>query len=161
MGALDRRVHLGPWLAPDTGAITTTLENIRRLPASERQGPSPVWDAVDSCVSALEAEPGVKHIFLVTDGLATGNRKSAAEVIARAAASRVAVHVVEAGVLLHRTRFATRDNEVDRQRVAGWNEAAAMLMRLTSATGGMYIERQVYIGVGEAFRRILEALPAP
>jgi hypothetical protein len=57
-------------------------------------GASPVWDAVDAAVSALEREPGRRAIILVTDGRSTGNVRSLEETILHAIAAEVGVFVV-------------------------------------------------------------------
>jgi hypothetical protein len=62
-----------------------------------RNGPSRIWDAVDSAVTALADQPGRRAIILVTDGQASGNRLGLAAVIKHAQAADVAVCVVASG----------------------------------------------------------------
>lgn len=57
-------------------------------------GASPVWDAVDSAVTALESEAGRRALILLTDGRSTGNTRSLDQAILHANAARVAVFVV-------------------------------------------------------------------
>jgi hypothetical protein len=61
-------------------------------------GPSPVWDAVDSAVIALESEAGRRAIILLTDGRSTGNTRSLDQAILHANAAGVAVFVVSEAV---------------------------------------------------------------
>jgi len=59
-----------------------------------RFGPSPIWDAADGAIVALEHEAGRRAVVLVTDGRATGNVRSRADVAVRAMATGGVVSAV-------------------------------------------------------------------
>jgi hypothetical protein len=103
-----------------------------------RNGPSRIWDAVDSAVTALADQPGRRAIILVTDGQASGNRLGLAAVIKRAQAADVAVSVIASGsgfiepLPLQRSLLTPYD----------------ALIRLAGETGGV----RVADAVGDTFR---------
>jgi hypothetical protein len=103
-----------------------------------RNGPSRIWDAVDSVVSAMEGEPGRHAIFLVTDGQASGNRLGLSAVLRHAQAADVAVCIIASGA-----HFPVENGSGQ----ALLTPFAAMA-RLTSETGGFLVEDSV----GDLFR---------
>src|SRR5690606_26519906 len=87
--------ELGREFATDAATLGRAARWVVDVPADVRHGRTPIWDAVDMAVSALEAERGRRRaILLVTDGLSTGNRVGLDAVIERAAHADVAVFVV-------------------------------------------------------------------
>jgi VWFA-related protein len=90
-------------------------------------GASPVWDAVDAAVAALDSEPGRRAIVMLTDGRSTGNVHSFDEAIEHASAAGVMVSV--AGEALD---LSVSQGGATRARI----RASAFLDRLAAATGG-------------------------
>lgn len=86
-------VTLGPWAA-DSAALLPSVATVLTPSRDDQFGPSPIWDAVDSTLEALAAEPGRRTIMLLTDGLASGNVHGVDEVAAHAAAVGVPVNVI-------------------------------------------------------------------
>jgi hypothetical protein len=64
---------------------------------TDRAGPSPIWDAMDTATSALASAPGRRAILVVTDGQSTGNVHGVADVIAHAQAAHVALYPIFVG----------------------------------------------------------------
>jgi hypothetical protein len=94
IGVTTSRVTFGP--ANRTSA-TDLIADWRRLlafPASERFGPSPLFDALDATVSRVRHLPGKRAVVLWTDGRPTGNVLGAEEVGARAADTGVSLNVI-------------------------------------------------------------------
>ena len=106
LGRIGTKVTLGSFLAADAKARARALELLLNAPDQERGGPSPVWDAIDGAVTALEKEPGRRAILVITDGMATGNRFSLADVANRAASANVSVSAIgfEAPVTIRQSR---------------------------------------------------------
>jgi hypothetical protein len=99
--------------------------------SEERSGPSPIWDALDAALSALEPEAGRRAVILISDGKATGNHKDLSEVADRAIALGIPVSTVATGqgpVLLAQ---ASKQNALVRPGLA--------LERLSEATGGLAV----------------------
>ena len=96
-----------------------------------RAGPSPVWDALDAALSALEPEPGRRAVILLSDGKATGNHKDLSEVADRALALGIPVSTLYTGqgpVILAQ---ASKQNALVRPGLA--------MERLSEATGGLAV----------------------
>ena len=92
--SFSRIFRLSRTFSGDPATLERAARDVLDVPESDRDGPSPIWDAVGSALTALEPEPGRRVIILVTDGISTGNRASLKDVTDRAAASRVGVFVV-------------------------------------------------------------------
>ena len=99
-------------------------------PPAERHGPSPVWDAIDAGVTALDKEPGRRGILILTDGRATGNRRSLAYAAQRASIGRTTVTAVSPP--------STRVLRVT-DKTAIRVEPGALLQRLADFTGGLFL----------------------
>ncbi len=91
--------------------------------------PSPIWDAVDEALALFPRDAGRRAVLLVTDGRASGNRASLAEVSERAMLAGVAVSVVE---LDPRSPSLSIPHS---ERLPG---PAALLQRLAAQSGGIY-----------------------
>ncbi len=107
-----------------------SLVQLLALAAEERSGPSPIWDALDDAISALEPEPGRRAVILITDGKATSNKKDLADVAGRAVTLGIPVSTVAVGG----TFLAFQ----------GSNQIAVIspelaLQRLSVATGGLAV----------------------
>jgi hypothetical protein len=83
-----------------SGDQRVLLQSFDRLlasvPPEDRLGPTPIWDALLSFVSALPPDDAASRpaIVLVTDGEESESRASLADVIARAVARQVSVNVI-------------------------------------------------------------------
>jgi hypothetical protein len=95
VGSISRQIRLSSVFTGEASALSAALREVLQVPETDRYGPTPIWDAIDTAVSALESEPGQRAILLVTDGMATGNRRSLADVTKRAALARIAVYIVQ------------------------------------------------------------------
>jgi hypothetical protein len=91
------RVSAKPALSPVSSeplALFSHVRDVLTVPAIERMGPSPLWDAVISAIDLVSGESGSRAVMLWTDGRSTGNRFGMADVIDRAAAAGVSVHIL-------------------------------------------------------------------
>jgi hypothetical protein len=91
-GRIARTIAFGPGFVPreDVGGAVRALT----VPAADRYGPSPVWDAIDQALELLDGESGRRAVIAWTDGRASGNRLSRFDVARRARAAGIPVHVV-------------------------------------------------------------------
>lgn len=94
VGAIARQVYLSDRFTTNRHELVDAAFDARTRPPADKLGPSPIWDAVDAAVTALEAEAGHRAILLFTDGRATGNRTSLADTGAHAMRSGTSVHVI-------------------------------------------------------------------
>lgn len=97
----------------------------------ERTGPSPIWDALDTALSALESEPGRRAVILITDGKATGNHKELSEVADRAIALGIPVSTVITGSGPMLVEQGPETRAVVRPELP--------LVRLSTLTGGLAV----------------------
>jgi hypothetical protein len=112
-------------------SLSKAASGLARIPDPERHGPSAVWDAVDASIERLQAEGGRRAILLITDGLATGNRRGLDEVTARARREAVVVNVL--GV-------PARSELPQTEGMSVVLDPAVLLRRLALATGGQHVE---------------------
>jgi len=84
-------------LTSDTREMTTGVRALLRVPDEERLGPSPIWDAMDAALTLLAGQNGHLTIVVFTDGKASGNLRSSADVLDRAKGLGVAIHAVIEG----------------------------------------------------------------
>jgi VWFA-related protein len=118
LGGVAATITIGPWATEqaDLGRAATSV----LMPSPDDQyGPSPIWDATDTALEALAAEPGRRTIVWFTDGRATGNVHGLDEVCAHAAALGVSVNVVGLA------------------RVTWTGASALMLQQLAATSGGL------------------------
>jgi hypothetical protein len=133
IGAIARRLLLGDRF---NSAPRDILADGRRLLAvgdDEKTGPSPIWDAIDTSIRALESEPGRRAILIASDGRATGDALAALDVVR---------HAVSSGVIVQ----ALVDN---RQMVIAQGGDVAVsiqpwigLKRLAAETGGLCLPEE-------------------
>ncbi|MEZ5319424.1 MAG: hypothetical protein R2752_18635 [Vicinamibacterales bacterium] len=95
IGAVTDRLILEPGFA-DTGAQfeASAWRLLAKADAAVRWTTTPLWDAVDASITALESAPPPRLVVLVTDGRATGNRLGLDEVARHAVSAGVSVHIV-------------------------------------------------------------------
>lgn len=129
--SVARRVIMASGFTTDRRLTRQGLIDAMAPRSEERSGPSPIWDALDSALSALEPEPGRRAVILISDGKATGNHKDLSEVADRAIALGIPVSTVATGqgpVILAQ---ASNQNALVRPGLA--------MERLSEATGGMAV----------------------
>jgi hypothetical protein len=78
--------------APDALSASDAIARPPQIP--ELGGPSPIWDALDAAVTALQRTSARGAIVVITDGRSTGNRLGFADVVARLQQTRLPVLVV-------------------------------------------------------------------
>jgi hypothetical protein len=129
IGSFGRSVRWSGEFSNDRSEQIRQLQSASSLPESDRTGPSPVWDAVNESLAALQPRPGRQAVLLVTDGQATGNRLGLTEVADRAIGAAVSINVVFTGAsgLIRQTRETAAGVHPERP-----------LIQLASATGGYY-----------------------
>jgi len=96
-GVFGDTISFSGFLPSDRRARVAAVQAGFKSGSIGRNGPSRIWDAVDSVVATLADQPGRRAILLVTDGRATGNRIGLDELIHRAQATDVAIAVVANG----------------------------------------------------------------
>lgn len=97
IGSFARRLTLSPEFTVARLPLVDAARRAVALPDEDRYGPSPLWDAIDAALAALEPEPGRKAIFVVTDGKSTGNTRGLEPVMRRAMLSDTAICIVGEG----------------------------------------------------------------
>ena len=98
---------------------------------NQRDGPSPLWDAIYTSVNAVAGFTGVRAVLVFTDAMSTGNDHAFSDVEGLVATSGVIVSAV--GVGDDALRFGST------MRAVGRNGA---LRRLADGSGGLYYELQ-------------------
>jgi VWFA-related protein len=126
LGVFGRQVRFGREFGRDKTSLAGIERDVLRMDERDRIGPSPIWDAVDAATDLLAARPGQRAIILVTDGRATGNRKSLSAVVDHATQADVSVTVIARGFF-----FMPPDVTA--------NAPAVNLMLMAKATGGLFI----------------------
>jgi hypothetical protein len=149
IGRLTRTVQLSEALTSDHAALRAAANAMLDVAEEERHGASPLWDAVHLGVTAVKDEPGRRAVVLVTDGFATGNRRSLAAVIDYATQAGVSVSVVGEWFgqprplrLSFKGWVGSSDNVAYPWRVMLWpfgNAPHANLRRLAEQTGGVFV----------------------
>jgi hypothetical protein len=131
VGAITDRVAITEWFTADQPALRAGARAVLNAPPEQRYGASPLWDAVDAAVAALESEPGPRGVILMSDGMASGNVKSLSAVVRRAVSARVAVSVIDVGVTVE---IRSDGNLPLQLRPEG------PLRALAEVTGGKYVQ---------------------
>lgn len=94
VGAITGRLSLSPSFTSDPRELAKAARAELDRTERERHGPSPIWDAVDAAVTALQGEAGRRTIVLFTDGKASGDRIGMGEAADHAVAAGVNVNIV-------------------------------------------------------------------
>jgi VWFA-related protein len=94
VGAIAAHPVVAPRFSSRVSDVVSAGRAATAVKKEDRAGPSPIWDSVDDTLTALQDEPGVRGLILVTDGKGTGNRISAVSVLEHAVAEGVVVHVL-------------------------------------------------------------------
>jgi VWFA-related protein len=130
VSTVSRHVLVGTTFVSDGPALRDAARAALAVPDAQRFGPSPIWDAVDAGIGALETESGKRAVLLVTDGRSTGNRLGVRDAIRHALAAGVAVTVIS----------EARDDALplgDRRVLLVRPELALQL--IAEQTGGSYV----------------------
>jgi hypothetical protein len=130
IGGIAGRLTLAPAFTANPRDIIAGGRAALSFREQERYGPSPIWDAMDRALDALEPEPGLRAVILVTDGRGTGNRASLLDIRDRAAGSGIVVHVLSEALPL-----VIRQSETTAARI----RPGLALQEIARATGGMIL----------------------
>ncbi len=133
VGGIANRLQLAPAFSSDPKEIVRTGKDALSFRKEDRTGPTPLWDAMDAAVTALENEQGLRAIILVTDGRSTGNRVGFRSALERAITSGVVVQVLSDARELVIRQTATSFAKV---------RPDLSLELLTSQTGGLMLEEK-------------------
>jgi VWFA-related protein len=126
LGVFGRQTRFGREFGSDKPSLAAAEREVLRMDERDRIGPSPIWDAVDAATALLATRPGQRAIILVTDGRATGNRKSLSTVVDAATQADVAVTVIGRGFF-----FMSPDVTA--------NAPLVNLTLMANATGGLFL----------------------
>jgi VWFA-related protein len=85
--------RMGP-LSGESVALFRDVSDVLTVPDTDRFGPSPLWDALDQASEQVSKETGSRAVVLWTDGRSTGNHVGLADVIDRATAGGVSIHLI-------------------------------------------------------------------
>jgi VWFA-related protein len=133
VGGIANRLELAPQFSSDARAIVSAGRAATSFDKGERNGPSPIWDALDGTFAALDEERGVRGIILVTDGRSTGNHVSATAVLQRAVAEGIVMYV-----LTEARPIVIRQNATSFARV----RSGLLLQELARRTGGLCVPEE-------------------
>lgn len=152
IGTIAKHLLLSDRFTTDRHELVDAGFAARSTAAADKLGPSPIWDAVDAAVTALEAEDHQRAIVLFTDGRSTGNRAGLADAGAHAMAAAASVHVI-----------AEHDSPVPIVQVDGTEVSVAPgtgLRWLADRTGGAYFSDRPFpwSDPGPLVARILDSL---
>jgi hypothetical protein len=132
LAVVGERPRFSGVFSAEPDVLRSANRRLFELTASERYGPSPVWDALDDAIHRLAERPEPRAVVFVSDGKGSGNVLGWDDVIRHALTSGVAVFVVAEGA--------------DARILATWNRdtpppanAATMLRTVAAATGGLVV----------------------
>ncbi len=94
IGGIANRLVLSPAFTSVRKELIDEGRKALDFRRGDKYGPSPIWDALQESVRALEPEPGRRGIVLVSDGRATGNTIAATEAIESAILAGTVVQVL-------------------------------------------------------------------
>lgn len=94
IGSITGKPYLSPSFTSDQKTLKDAAAKALSPSKADRFGPSPIWDAVDSAIGALQNEPGRRVVMLITDGRATGDRLGLLDVIGHANAANVTIDAI-------------------------------------------------------------------
>jgi Ca-activated chloride channel family protein len=152
VGSFAARVQIDPpEFTSDRAALVKILQN-----ELQNDGPTPLWNAVDSGIDKLLLEPGRRVILVFTDGVDaplsfSGRNKSLKDVMKRAEEDDVMVYAIglagENGML--------RGGGAGRPDVEHPDEG---LPKIAAATGGGYFELTSARDLASTFTRVADEL---
>jgi len=150
VGSFASRVQIDPpEFTSDRGALLKILQN-----ELQKEGPTPLWNAVDSGIDKLLLEPGRRVILVFTDGVDAplsfnGRNKSLKDVMKRAEEDDVMVYAI--GLAGENGRLGG----AGRPDVEGPDEG---LPKIAAATGGGYFELMSTRDLASTFTRVADEL---
>jgi hypothetical protein len=153
-GTIERGLRLDAAFASGRATLDAEARKALNVPDQDRYGPSPIWDAVDNAVAALETEEGHRAVVLVTDGFSTGNRRGLADVARRAALAPAAVYIVHELQLVPGIQGRLQDLTSDPWIMVSPLSGPApkdTLRELADTTGGAYLTDPQPDGKGPKF----------
>jgi VWFA-related protein len=168
IGSFSNRIQIDP---PEFTSDRDRLIGILRTHLQER-GPTPLWNAVNLGITALEREAGRKVILVFTDGtdfpfnFSTRN-SSLKEVIARADAENVMVYAIGFAGQRVATPITVGDTGRPGRRRPARNASPPImpvgrpdpgLATIAGQTGGGYFELKETVDLASTFRRVAEEL---
>jgi VWFA-related protein len=117
----------GP-VSGDRATLLRDMSDLLNVRDADRLGPSPLWDALAAAIEKLSHEAGSRAVLLWTDGHSTGNHLGLTDVINRATAAGVSVHLIVQRSAMRRSRGSR-----------GWKneDFCAPVSSVTDATGGL------------------------
>jgi len=143
-GVFGRQIKLGPAFSADPMVLATLEHDVLKMDEHDRYGPSPIWDAVDAGVDSLAPRTGTRAVILMTDGRATGNRKSLSAVIEHAMRADVSISIVGRGVF-----YLAPDSTA--------NAPSVNLKLMSDATGGVFPDKS-FVALNVLLGRLLNQL---
>lgn len=142
VGALARSVRLSEKYTGASKELARAWQSLFALPPVEWLGPSPIFDGLTAIIDVLAPEPGPRTVVIVTDGLATGNSRTAADVIKAARAADVRISVVGEESIIGLSPPLTV------ARATGKDPLQA-LSQIAESSGGRFFLWQPIIAVGQ------------
>lgn len=153
LAVLANPVTLGPWLVPGRPA---DIAGVRALLDRSGAEPSPIWDALDASMRALDDERGARAILLLSDGRATANRLGLEDVAARAVAAGVSIASISEGGEIVVPQGADPAARIRPDASLEW---------LAGETGGLFFEdgvaRRTTRARGDPFAYVRELMRTP
>jgi hypothetical protein len=135
VGALARRLYLSESHSGGAAELKADWRNLFRLPPVDWLGPSPIWDVLGDLIEMLAGEPGPRAIILISDGQATGNRRSPKDVASLAREFAVRISVVGEESIM-----STRPVQTMEQAI-GKNPTANLKMVAEHSGGRFYFDK--------------------
>src|SRR5262245_29539427 len=89
IASFGARLGLSARYTTDRKELGAALLKALTLSKEDREGPSPIWDVVSDGLADVSGQPGRRAIVLYTDGEATANVGTPADVVLQAAARTV------------------------------------------------------------------------
>jgi hypothetical protein len=125
LGSFGRSIRLSKAALRGSDQIGSMAGALSR----EAGGPSPLWDALDTSITALESRTGPRAIIVITDGRTNSNVKSFDQVLAR---------LVQTGIRLFPVSPNTKGGLDDKSTRYTPPDPSARLRRLADATKGQF-----------------------
>ena len=130
IGSFSGRSIMSPAFSSDPRELVAAVGAAFDISEADRSGPSAIWDAVGGAIDLLSSEPAARAVVVITDGQATGNRLSLADVIRRAQMANVPVSVIGEGRVVTLPQDAETGVRVNPE---------VPMRQLTDETGGFYL----------------------
>lgn len=162
VGAMAAKLRLSQPVAGTAPELTRSWQSVFALPPVEWLGPSPLWDQLFDLIALLSAEAGRLGIIVVTDGLATGDIHTPAEVATEARKRGVRITFVAEQAILQAVPLKTvaeatgRDPHDSLRLIADESGGRFLLARPVIVAGAPCFERNSTAPVSEAIAKMRE-----